>query len=100
MADILSERPVVIGEIGWAAEQGMVPDGLPWRLLGTHEAELAEHRRLLAEDQAALQAGLRRLDAVFPAPPPLAPAPPVPPRPRHYKPLGELLAQRPKRNLH
>lgn len=100
MTDIMSEREELLGEIAWVAEQGVVLDGLPQQLLASHEAELAEHRRLLAEDHTALQAGLRRLDAAFPAPPPPVPEPPVPPRPRRFPPLGELLAQRPRRNLH
>lgn len=96
---ILAERLATTEQIGWAAEQGMVPDGIPRRLLANHESELTEHRRLLAEDRHALQAGLRRLAALFPLPPAPEPQPPEPPRRRAFPPLGDLLAQRPKGRL-
>lgn len=99
MQDILAERLTVLEQIGWSAEQGMVPDGQPRRLLSNHEAELTEHRRLLTEDRLALQAGLRRLAALFPPPAAPEPEPPVPPRRRDFSPLGDLLAQRRKSRL-
>ena len=99
MRSILAERLTVWEKIGWAAEQGMVPDGPLRRLLANHQAELKEHRRLLAEDRHALQAGLRRLAALFPVPPAPEPKPAEPSRSRDFSPLGDLLAQRPKGRL-
>jgi hypothetical protein len=95
MEDILSERPMILKQIGWSAEQGMVPDGAPLRLRASHEAELAEHQRLLIEDKHALRAGLNRLAALFPVPPAPEPEALPPPRSRKFPPLGDLLAQRP-----
>lgn len=100
MRDILAERPGILVQIGWMAEQGVVVDGPPLRLRANHEAELAEHRCLLVGDRLTLQAGLLHLEGLFPPLPEPEPQPPLPPRRRYFPPLGDLLAQRPKRPLH
>jgi len=102
MQELRAEGATILEQIGWAAEQGTVPDGMPRRLRANLEAELTEHRRLLTEDQHAVQAGVRHLAALFPLPPapePELPAPPAPPRRKNFPPLGDLLAQRPKGRL-
>jgi hypothetical protein len=95
-----AERSGLLEQITRAATQGIVPDGLPRQLLANHEAERAEHRRLLEEDRQHLCAGLRGLNARYPAPPPPEPQPPVQPKPRSYPSIGDLLGQRPAGRLH
>lgn len=100
MQDIVADRPGILTQISWLAEQGMVADGSPLRLLASYEAELAEHRFLLAAELHTFQAGMQHLAALFPLPTPPEPVPIAPPRRRHFPPLGDLLAQRLKRPLH
>ena len=100
MRDILDGRVGLVEQLGWSGERGVVPDGLPRRLLTNHEAELAEHQRLLADDRLALDAGSRRLAGLFPKPPEPAPPHPKPRRRRVYSPISDMLAERPRARPH
>jgi hypothetical protein len=96
MREILAGRVDLLEQVGWSAQQGVVGDGLPRRLQANHEAELAEHCRLLTQDKLTLQAGQRLLAGMFPKPPEPEPTPAPPRRQRSYPPLTDLLAARPK----
>lgn len=84
MQIIMDRRVGLEAQIEAAADCGYVRDSLATSLLANHEDELAERRRLLTDLEHQLQASLRRLNALCPAPPEPEPAPIPPPRPRKF----------------
>ena len=92
---IVRERSETQGNIKDTARSGFIPaNALIRQLYATHLDELAEERRQLGEWEQQLEVHLRRLDVLFPAPPPPSepeppqpePAtPPLPVRPRHFR---------------
>ena len=94
MQKIQAEQARIKGLIDDAARDGLVPDAHVLSLHGCHVAELAEIRRQLGEEEAAYQASLMRLDAMFPEPPAPLPDPPAPKPAQRFPRLGELLGER------
>ncbi len=94
MATIQAEQARIKGLIDDAARDGLVPDAHVLSLHGCHVAELAETRRQLGEEEAAYQASLMRLDAMFPEPPAPVPVPPAPKPVQRFPRLGDLLRER------
>ena len=84
MQAVMNRRAGLEAQIEAAANCGYVRDSLATSLLANYEDELAERRRLLTELEHQLQASLRRLNALCPAPPAPEPAPIPPPRPRKF----------------
>lgn len=84
MQIIMDRRVRLEAQIEAAADCGYVRDSLATSLLANHEDELAERRRLLTDLEHQLQASLRRLNALCPAPPEPEPAPLPAPRPRQF----------------
>ena len=97
---IMAARVLLHDQIGQAANNGMVPDALLLSVLANHEAERAETRRLLVEEEAGFQSCLARVAATFPEPPLALPEPPPAPPPRHFPRLGKLLSQKNSNQLH
>lgn len=89
MDDILTEQKAIETQIDAAARRGHVADALPISLLVIQKAELAERRRLLGQTDQQLQASLRCLDALCPAPPEPAPEPLPEARPRAFPRVGD-----------
>lgn len=94
MAKIQAEQARIKGLIDDAARDGLVPDAHMLSLHGCHVAELAETRRQLGEEEAAYQASLMRLDAMFPEPPAPLPEPPAPKPAQRFPLVGDLLSER------
>lgn len=88
------EQVRIKGLIDDAARDGLVPDAHVLSLHGCHVAELAETRRQLGEEEAAYQASLMRLDAMFPEPPAPLPEPPTPKPAQRFPLVGDLLGER------
>ena len=91
---IYAEQVRITGLLDDAARDGVVPDAYVLSLHASNVAELAETRQQLGEVEAAHEASLRRLDAMFPEPPAPLPEPPAPKPPQTYPRLGELLGER------
>jgi hypothetical protein len=70
MQAIVDRRQKLEAQIEAAARQGFIQDGLAMCLLDNFYEELAERRRLLTELEHALQAVMRRLEAMAPPPKP------------------------------
>ena len=101
IAKIQAEEARIKGLIDDAARDGLVPDAHVLSLHGCHVAELAETRRQLGEEEAAYQASVMRLDAMFPEPPAPLPEPPALKPAQRFPRLGELLGERsPPNPLH
>lgn len=98
MAKIRAEQAQIKGLIDDAARDGLVPDAHVLSLHGCHVAELAELLRQLGDVEAAYQASLMRLDAMFPEPPAPLPEPPAPKAAQRYPRLGDLLGERSQTN--
>lgn len=96
---LLSRRAHIHQQIGQAARQGRVPDGMVHELYDNHCIELTEDMNELDELGHHHDAIRRRLDARFPAPVP-APPPETPPKPRHYPRLRELFGSSERPTLH
>ncbi len=94
MAKVQAEQARIKGLIDDAARDGLVPDAHVLSLHGFHVAELAETRSQLGEEEAAYQASLMRLDAMFPEPPAPAPKPPAPKPAQRFPVVGDLLRER------
>ena len=94
MAKTQAEQARIRGLIDDAARDGIVPDAHVLSLHACHVAELAETRRQLGEEEAAYQASLMRLDAMFPEPPAPAPEPPAPKPAQRFPVVGDLLRER------
>lgn len=88
------QRAEICAQIEMAARNGYVPDAHVLSLYGCCVAELAEARQQVGEAEAAYQASLMRLDAMFPEPPAPLPEPPAPAPRRVYHRLGEVLGER------
>jgi hypothetical protein len=84
MQAIMDRRQKLEAQIEAAARQGFIQDGLAMCLLDNFFEELAERRRLLTELEHALQATMRRLEAMAPPPKPEPESGPTPPRPRRF----------------
>jgi hypothetical protein len=103
MRVIKDGRAGLLDQLGWSAQQGVVGDGIVRRLLANHEAELAEHQRLLTQDGLTMETLELRLSALFPPLPEPEPEPAPPPAPRRqrvYPVLGDMLSDRPKSRPH
>ena len=94
MLQIQAEQARIKGLIDDAARDGLVPEAHGLSRHSGHVAELAETHRQLGEEEAAYQASLMRLDAMFPEPPVPLPEPPVPKPAQRFPRLGELLSER------
>lgn len=88
------EREAIHAEFDRTARLGFPPEALIFKLHANHLDEIAEERRQLSDLERGLQASLRRLDAMFPEPPPPEPEPPVLPRARHYPRMSSMFGQR------
>ena len=91
---VCDQRAEICAQIEKAARNGFVPDAHVLSLYGCHVAELAETRRKVGDEEAAYQASLMRLDAMFPEPPAPLPEPLAPTPPKLFPRLGELLGER------
>ena len=98
LAKIQAEQTRIKGLIDDAARDGLVPDAHVLSLHGCHVAELTETRLQLGEEEAAYQASLMRLDAMFPEPPAPLSEPPAPKAAQRYPRLGDLLGERSQPN--
>lgn len=97
MPDILTAHDALRTKIENAARNGAVADALALSLYGNHAEQLAEWRRLYAEERLGFEARLHRLNAMFPEPPSPAPEPPPP---QYFPRLGNLLAERSCSRIH
>jgi hypothetical protein len=94
MAKVHGEQVRIKGLIDDAARDGLVPDAHVLSLYAANTAEMAELYRQFGEEEAAYQASLMRLDAMFPEPPAPPPEPPAPKPAQRYPRLGDLLGER------
>ena len=90
MQKIHAEQARIKSLLDDSARDGVVPDAHVLSLHACNLAELAETRRQLGEEEAAYQASLMRLDAMFP---PL-PEPPAPKPAQRFPLVGDLLSER------
>lgn len=94
MADIQARRAELEGQIDRAARNGIVCDAYVEGLHATHVAELVELKRQFIDRDETYRSNLRRLEAMYPAPPPPVPEPPAPRAPQHFPRLGNLFGER------
>lgn len=101
MSAIQAGRSRIHAEFERTARLGFVPaEALIGRLYASHCDELAQDKRQLDVLQQSLEAHLRRLDSLFPAPVPPSPEPPVPPRQRTFRRLSDTWSQPNPRTHH